>query len=650
MKKVGLKPKIIALAIVAVLLTTAALIAVWRNPVLRIVKELSLRDKITQMMMVSFRYWDDELQPGEEKTAVTVMNDDIRAVVEKYHLGAVIYFSQNLTETQQAYQLTADLQQAAVDGGGIPMLICADQEGGLVFRLTSGTALPGNMALGAAGDPQYAVKAGKIIGSELMALGINTNLAPVIDVNNNANNPVIGLRSYSDDPSAVGNLAASFIDGMETYNVISCAKHFPGHGDTAADSHYGLPCVDKPLDALLTCELAPYRTVIDQGVDMIMTAHILYPQLEPDTAFSQKTGKQEALPATMSDDIIIGLLKEELGFQGVVVTDAMNMQSITDYWEQVEAVVYSIQAGADMICMPCELSSPEDIDTLDMIVEGVAAAVEEGTIPISRIDDAVKRILTVKHKRGLLNYCASDYSLEDAQAVVGSNTNREIEREISAAAVTVVQNKNDVLPLQLTADSKVLMAVPYANELGQMILGWNRAKAAGLIPDAAQVKAICFDKDSTIDTFKTELTWADTIIFNSEVSSISAMNGGKWVSAYILDAIDYAQSLGKVTIVQSVDKPYDVQSYPDADAVLAVYGCKGSSVDPTVAHINAITQSETACGPNIIAGIEVIFGVFPARGTLPVDIRKFENGVYSDEIVFPCGYGLTYDAITVNQE
>lgn len=633
--------KITAFLAVSIMLT--AIIIDWLNPVPEMMQELSLRDKVSQMMMMSFRYWDNDPVATKEPTAFTVMNDDVRLIVENYNLGAVIYFAQNLAETEQAYILTKEMQQAAVKDGGIPMLICTDQEGGNVFRLASGTSLPGNMALGAANDVEYALKAGRIIGSELSVLGINTNLAPVADINNNANNPVIGLRSYSDDPSLTGQMAVGVIDGMSEYNIVSCAKHFPGHGDTAVDSHYGLPCVDKSLSDLSERELIPFQTAINHGVDMVMTAHILYPQLEPDTAFSTKTGKQESLPATMSDDIITQLLKTDMKFNGIVVTDAMEMKGITDHWEPVEAVIYSIQAGADMICIPCSLNSPKDISNLDAVIDGVCAAVEDGRIPMSRIDDAVERILTVKHNRGILNYNNFKYTLEDAKTIVGSNTNKEAEQEIAAAAVTVLQNKNNTLPLKLTSESKVLMAVPYDNEQAQMIIGWNRAKNKGLIPDGAQIKVIRFDKNTSPDTFKAELDWADTLIFNSEVSRPSAMNGGSWESAYILNAAAYAKSHGKTTIVISADKPYDVQSYPDADAVLAVYGCKGSSVDPTDALINGTLYSDTACGPNIIAGIEVILGVCPAKGVLPVDIPKFENGAYTDEIVFPRGYGLTYN-------
>lgn len=611
---------------------------------------MPLREKITQMLMVDFRNWDENTNDDAAMSGFTVMNDQVRDIVQRYRFGAVIYFAQNLTGTEQAYHLTQALQQAAVKDGGIPMMICTDQEGGSVYRLGTGTALPGNMALGAAGDRNYGYLSGRIIGSELRALGINTNLAPVVDVNSNAANPVIGLRSYGDDPVQVGQMASAAISGMSQFDVVGCAKHFPGHGDTAVDSHYGLPRVDKTLEELLECELKPYEILMNQGIEMIMTAHILYPQLEDSREYSRKTGKMEALPASMSPKIIQGLLKETLGFEGIVVTDAMNMAGIADHWDSVQAVVQAIKAGADMICMPCTLEKAEDVRRLEAILRGVEEAVENGEIPMERIDDGVRRILTVKENRGILDWKAGEPTLEAALAIVGGEANREAERHMAAAAVTVVENKNNTLPLRLTEQSRVLMLVPYENEKAQMLLGWNRVYAAGLIPQGAQVDVVRFSKNATLDTFRTQIDWADVLIFNSEIGSSAGLNGGRWESAYILQVLEYAENRGKTTIVQSVDKPYDVQTYPKADAVVAVYGCKGSTMDPTEVLVGGATGAADAFGPNIVAGIEVILGVFGAKGKLPVDIPVLENGHFTEEIRYPRGYGITYDSLIPQPE
>ena len=610
-----------------------------------LVADISLRDKVTQMLMVDFRNWREA---GGRSTDFTVMNDEVYRIIEDYNFGSIILFSDNIKETEQSYHLTMAMQEAATKDGGIALIICADQEGGSVYRLGSGTALPGNMALGAtyaANGTRYAYEAGKIIGSELDAVGINGNLAPVVDVNSNANNPVIGLRSYSDDPTMVGELASATIAGMAEYNVIGCAKHFPGHGDTATDSHYGLPIVDKPLDILMENELKPYVFAIGQGVDMIMTAHILYPQLEGDRILSGKTGREETLPATMSDDILTGLLKGKMDFGGIVVTDAMNMAGISNNWGRVESCVIAIQAGADMLCMPCTLNSTSSLEGLDRIINGIIAAVEDGTIPMERIDDAVTRILTVKENRGILDYDPAEHTLEKARAVVGCAANRDMERELAAAAVTVVKN-DGALPLKLTAESRVLMMVPHNNEGSQMLMAWNRAKDAGLIPAGAEVDYVTFSKSSTIQSLKKKLNWADVIIINSEISKASNMGYKSWLSSLPNKVCDFAAANGKTAIISSVDKPYDVQMYPNANAIVAAYGCKGSSADPTEALIGGATGSAAACGPNIIAAVEVILGTYGAQGALPVNIPAYDDGTrsYTGDILYKRGYGLTYEA------
>lgn len=615
-----------------------------------LLSNMTLKQKITQMMMVDFRKWKSE---GEsEATDFTKMNSEVQQIVEDYDFGSVIFFANNIKETEQSYNLTMDLQKAATKDNGIPLIISADQEGGSVYRLGSGTALPGNMALGATGDVNNARTAGEIIGSELSSLGINTDLAPVVDVNNNPSNPVIGLRSYGDDAEMVGKMASAEIEGLAKYNVIGCAKHFPGHGDVATDSHYGLPIVDKSKEELLNNELKPYQVAINQGIEMIMSAHILYPQLDNTTVHSDKTGNEEKLPSTLSHKIITNLLKEEMGFKGVVVTDALNMAGVANTYDQVQATKLAINAGVDLLCMPCELKSKEDLANLDKIIDGVEKAVETGEIQESRLDDAVTRILTLKENKGILDWNESNYSLSKALATVGSDENRAKEREIAAKAVTVIKNDNNVLPLNIKKNSKVLMLCPYNNERAQMLMGWNRAKQAGLIPEGAEVREQCFYATDDLETVKENIDWADTVIINSEVYGTSDTNYKRWRSSGPYNYTKYCKENNKTSVIMSVDLPYDVQLYPDADAILAVYGDAGSSVDPTEAIVGGATTSKAAYGPNIIAGVEVALGTYAATGKLPVNVTKFDSEVdnYTDEVVYPRGYGITYEAKTINKD
>ncbi|MFR2454456.1 glycoside hydrolase family 3 N-terminal domain-containing protein [Faecalibacillus intestinalis] len=577
-----------------------------------LLSNMSLRQKITQMMMVDFRQW--KTADEEAKSDFTKMNSEVQKIVEDYDFGSVIFFANNIKETEQSFNLTMDLQKAATKDNGIPLLITTDQEGGIVYRLGSGTALPGNMALGATGDVNNAKIAGEIIGSELSSLGINTTLAPVVDVNNNANNPVIGLRSYGEDAEMVGKMASAEIEGLAEYNVIGCAKHFPGHGDTATDSHYGLPMVNKSKEELLNNELKPYQVAIDQGIEMIMSAHILYPQLDDTTVHSDKTGKEEKLPSTLSHKILTDLLKGEMGFNGVVVTDAMNMAGIANTYDEVQAVKLAINAGVDLICMPTNITCLEDMSKLDAIIDGVEKA------------------------------------------------------------VTVVKNENNTLPLNVTKKSKVLLVAAENNQRSLMKYGVERAKKAGLIPDGAEVKVTRYmdrtlASDATVinadgSTYTSAMTdlldWCDTLVVVSDNSGLNVKkahyeNNYTGTPYNLVDYVEKSDS-NKTTVVISANKPYDVQMYPNADAIMAVYGSKG---DPTEQLIGGATGSTSASGPNITAGVEVAFGVFGASGKLPVSIPKYvlttnndgtETGSFSDEVLYANGYGITYDAKTINRD
>ena len=637
-----------------------------------LLSNMSLRQKITQMMMVDFRQW--KTADEEAKSDFTKMNSEVQKIVEDYDFGSVIFFANNIKETEQSFNLTMDLQKAATKDNGIPLLITTDQEGGIVYRLGSGTALPGNMALGATGDVNNAKIAGEIIGSELSSLGINTTLAPVVDVNNNANNPVIGLRSYGEDAEMVGKMASAEIEGLAEYNVIGCAKHFPGHGDTATDSHYGLPMVNKSKEELLNNELKPYQVAINQGIEMIMSAHILYPQLDDTTVHSDKTGKEEKLPSTLSHKILTDLLKGEMGFNGVVVTDAMNMAGIAATYDEVQAVKLAINAGVDLICMPTNITCLEDMSKLDAIIDGVEKAVNDGEIQKSRLDDAVTRVLTLKENKGILDWKESNYSLEKALATVGCDENRAKEREIAAKAVTVVKNENNTLPLNVTKKSKVLLVAAENNQRSLMKYGVERAKKAGLIPDGAEVKVTRYmdrtlASDATVinadgSTYTSAMTdlldWCDTLVVVSDNSGLNVKkahyeNNYTGTPYNLVDYVEKSDS-NKTTVVISANKPYDVQMYPNADAIMAVYGSKG---DPTEQLIGGATGSTSASGPNITAGVEVAFGVFGSSGKLPVSIPKYvlstadngtETGSFSDEILYGNGYGITYDAKTINRD
>ncbi|UNT95590.1 glycoside hydrolase family 3 N-terminal domain-containing protein [Allobaculum mucilyticum] len=610
-----------------------------------ILSKMSTRQKIEQMIMVDFRKWGTT---DDTATDFTTMNDEVAQIIADYDFGAVILFANNVQQTEQSYNLTMDLQKAAISDGGLPLLITIDQEGGSVTRLGTGTALPGNMALGATANTEDAKKVGEIIGSELSVLGINTDLAPSVDVNNNPNNPVIGLRSYGDDPVAVGEMASAEIAGMSEYNIIGCAKHFPGHGDVATDSHYGLPIVNKTVEEIKNNELKPYEVVIGEGIEMIMTAHILYPALDNTTLHSDLTNQEEQLPATLSKKIITDLLKGEMGFDGVVSTDAMNMEGVAKAWSQPQRTAVAMEAGADLICMPTVLYCKDDLKDLDAVIDYCEQEVQNGKLTEERLNDACTRILTLKARKGILDWKEDDYSLAEAKEVVGCAENKQAEREISARAVTVTRNNDDVLPMDVKADTTVLVATPYSNEPGLVSMAWNRGKEAETVENGAKLDYFVYMGETELtDEEKAKIDAADYVAAVTEVSRADRMGGNHWSSKMPNEIMNYAKSKGKKTIIISADKPYDTQWYPNADAVMAVYGNKGTGVDPTEAIIGGATAANEAYGPNILAGIEVALGTFGASGQLPVNVYKYDEDKkeYSTtDIVYKRGFGLTYQS------
>ncbi len=308
----------------------------------------------------------------------------VHQLIREYHVGNIILFSRNIESLEQTRHLTQSLQQLAQETGqDNPLLICTDQENGLVSRFSKDVpGFPGNMALGATGDDKWAYRVGQMTGAFLALAGINMDLAPVLDVNNNPLNPVIGVRSFGDNPKSVAQMGVAMIRGLEESKVIACGKHFPGHGDTHVDSHTDLPRISHHLDRMKAVELLPFEQAIHQGLSAIMTAHIVFEQLDAEH------------PATLSPKVLQGLLRETLGFTGVVTTDCLEMQAILGTVGVGQGAVMALLAGADMIMVSHHLDL--QIEAMDAIYD----AVVKGQLPLSRLEEAYGRIERLKKALG----------------------------------------------------------------------------------------------------------------------------------------------------------------------------------------------------------------------------------------------------------
>lgn len=572
----------------------------------QMVADLSLEEKIGQLLLVDFRKW--ETAGAYEVSDLEEMNDEVASIIGDYHLGNIILFGENLKDTKKATALVCAMQGAAISSGNLPLLIGTDQEGGSVTRLGQGTCMPGNMAIGATGNPEYAYENGSVIGSELAAIGINCDFAPDADVNDNPDNPIINLRSFGDDPKKVAPMVSRMSDGLKRAGIIACVKHFPGHGNTSTDTHTGLAIVEKTREEWEACEKLPFAAAIDNGIGMVMTAHIQYPELDDTQVNSKLDGKPIYLPATLSHKIITGVLREELGYDGVVVTDALDMQAISDHFGESEAIIMALNAGVDLMCNPTTMREEKDRKKLTAIYAAIENAVENGTLSMDRIDEAAGRVLLLKQKYGILDTAQYETPVKEritqALSIVGSKAHREIERTIAGDTVQLV-SAGSYEPFQPGQKDTVLVLMPYESELYSAEYAINRLRAEGLLGEF-HLELVSYTKKAALDAAAQEkIKKADYIILGSELYASTKNDATHWMNTAPQSAADLIAAAGKqsVTAVLSMGLPYGTDRYADFPCFIS-YSYMGMSKED--AESRTITEKY---GPNIPAAIEKIFGL-----------------------------------------
>jgi len=523
-------------------------------------RQWGLERKIGQLFMCGFE--------GTEAS------EGILSLIRDYGIGGVIYFRRNLQNAGQVAALSERLQQEAQT----PLFVSIDQEGGMVARLEEGvTVMPGAMAQGAADDERLTREAARLAAAELRAVGVNMNFAPCLDVNNNPRNPVIGVRSYGERPQQVARLGSAAVAGFQKGGVAAVVKHFPGHGDTAADSHHELPVVPHEGERLHDVELAPFRHAISQGVDAVMTAHVVFPAFEPD-----------GVPATLSRRILTGLLREQMGFRGVITTDCMEMNAIAGTVGVAGSAVAAIQAGADLVLVSHRLERQR------AALEAVKEAVLNGEIPVSRIDEAVERLWRLKQARGLFGGFAS---------VPDSAAAQEVARELCERAVTVVKG-GDSLPLasngkvaaiwtEPTTRTEVIEVLPQSWTLGEAM------RAEGFEVEEARIGLQPTEAEAA--SARAAAEGSEAVVFASYDAGFSAAQADL-IRELCADCAERKQ--GRF-ILAAVRTPYDLLAVPEVPVYLCTYENKPAMM-------------------SALAG--VLSGRIAASARLPVAIGPFACG------------------------
>jgi len=525
---------------------------------------MSLEQKVGQLFMVHFA--------GAE------VSPFLREMIERYHVGGIVLFAiaGNIAGIGQVAAMLDDAQRVATGSGGVPLFVAVDQEGGLVVRISDGaTVFPGNMAVGATGSAEMARQMAAVTASELKALGVNFNLAPVLDVNSNPDNPVIGIRSFGSSPEKVAELGVAMIHAYQEAGVIATAKHFPGHGDTAIDSHVGLPVVQHDRSHLDAVELLPFRNAIAAGVDAIMTAHVELPAIEP----------TEGMPATLSEKVLQWLLREEMGFGGVTISDSLGMGALTRRYTIAEIAAMAFRAGCDILAFGADAGQPEEAQL--QAYAAVLALFTSGSLPESRLHDSVRRILMLKARRGLLDWQPVDRAA--LAETVGTEANLARAREIAGAAVTLVRDERAVLPL--AAEALVLVVAPMGlGDLGSAMQAYH--------PNLQQMLV---DLDPSGDEIAAAVRQAEG--FDAVVVATAESRRHTSQASLVHALADRAM------VVVALRSPYDLMTFPDAPCYLAAYADVPVSLD---------------------AAARVLFGLAQPAGHLPVDLP----GLY------PLGHGM----------
>jgi beta-N-acetylhexosaminidase len=490
---------------------------------------------------------------------------ELRRHVVDNHIGGIIFFGAPIYETT----IVANRAQEMAE---MPMLMSLDAETGIGMRFEDATNFPWAMAIGATGNPDFARRMGVITGREARAIGVQHIFAPVLDVNNNAANPVINVRSFGEDPEMVGKFGSAFIEGIQSERVIATAKHFPGHGDTNVDSHRGLPIIDHSLASLEKTELVPFRAAVNDGVASIMIAHIALPQIDNEEIKPLKTyqggdaergaeivNQTATVPATLSAKVQTDLLKKDMGFDGLIVTDAMSMSGLTIYFTQEEAGVRAFLAGADI------LEKPADTDAM---IRGLINAVKSGRITEQRLDDSVKKILAWKYEVGLIKEKMTP--IDQIDKIVSGPESDQLAREIAEKAITLVRNDGGLIPLDKNAKVAVLAISNGFDPETTFAPLTRELRANGIKFDAALIQE---------NTSVEQIAKARTMAENADVV-IAAMYGrvrsGAKNSVGLPDAgaailRDLIANDKKIVGV-SLGNPYILGSFPQMKTYLVTYG------------------------------------------------------------------------------
>lgn len=537
------------------------------------IRSMSTEEKVGQMFMLAFAA--DQL-------------DEARVLMEEHLVGGAYIGDDNVPTAAAAIKLCNRLQSfAGATRLGIPLLLGCDQEGTWSVMTAESAMGPGNMALGATGDPACAYDMYRVLARETSAVGLNVVLGPAADCNSNPHNSIIGMRSFGEKPELVARMTAAAVRGLQEHGSVATLKHFPGHGDTRLDSHRSLPTVTRQRAELAKIDLPPFAAGIEAGAKIVMTSHIIFSALDPER------------PATLSPLILGDLLRGELGFKGLIVSDSMNMRSMKRNYDPADAAIQAFKAGVDLMMLAEEHYDHDAgryLENQRTLIRSVIRSVEEGLISAERVDDAVFRVLRLKREAGF-----STDPLPESATAVGSPANRAVELELARRAVSVLRDRNALLPINAKAPISLINTSnrsAYAVLTQTRGIGPNQAKPAfDIFAQALAAKCNRLTVIAAEDFDLDAIPAAGPVIAVTENYTLPGMDFDQSLQRQILRAL--REAAGERLIVVALRDPYELADHPD----IGTYVC-GFSFRPSAAQ----------------AAAEVLLGELKGSGKTPVSV------------------------------
>ena len=554
--------------VVALLLAHAAVAQTNHRWVERTLRSMALDEKIGQMLLTGSPI-------GGFRSLDSPEFEQVRRDIVQFHVGGIHLYAGD----PAAIALSANEMQRLAK---VPLFTTENFEGGAGYVLYGTTRFPLAMAIGATGDVANAYEAAKITAEEGRAAGVNVNFYPVADVQNNPENPIINIRSFGEDPAMVARFVAAYVRGTQENGEMATAKHFPGHGDVASDSHLQMPVLDVNRQRLEATELPPFKAAVAAGVDAVMSAHIWLPQIEP----------EKNVPATLSKNIITGLLRDELHFEGVVFTDAMTMRGVTSMFGGKEATLRALEAGADIILGP---------PSIEESFNAIKAAVESGQIPQSRIDASVRRILEAKAKLNLQDPKNRFVDVNMLMTVLGTKAHRDFAQQIEDRAITLVRDEHHVLPLRPSPDLRVVQINVIDSRSGWREGAAGRVVGAELLKRFPRAVTVQVDDQSTPNEFDIVHKLAqtgDAIVVNGFIR-VAAYKGSIDLTSAETSLLRDLAKMDKPFVFTVFGSPYVLTHIPEMPSYIVTY-----DTSPLAEY----------------AMVKAITGEIPFQGKLPISL------------------------------